>query len=60
MAVIKHGDIIQYILLGFITCLIVLPLHPFLFQGAEKKEKEVRLAIKLFKELRSHPGQPRG
>lgn len=32
VAVIKHGDV----LLGFVTCLIASPMHPFLLQSAEE------------------------
>jgi hypothetical protein len=35
-AVVKHGDIVQYILLGFITSLVVSPLYPLLLQAAEE------------------------
>ena len=36
MAVIKHGNIFQYVLLGRITCLVASPLHTLLLQGAEE------------------------
>ena len=35
LAVIKH-DIVQYILLRLMACLIIPPLHALLFQTAEK------------------------
>ena len=34
--VIKHGDVVQDILLGFIPGLIIPPLHSFLFQAPEE------------------------
>ncbi len=36
VAVIKHGYIVQDILLGLMSCLVTFPLHPFLFQAAEE------------------------
>ena len=36
VTVIKHRYVIQNILLGFISSLVVPPMHPFLFQAAEE------------------------
>ena len=36
LCVIEHGDVFQYVLLGFITRLVVLPLHLFLLQTAKE------------------------
>jgi len=36
MTVIKHRDVLQYILLSLISSLVVSPLNPFLFQTAEE------------------------
>jgi len=36
LAVIKHGNIFQYILLCFMACLVVTPLHSLLLQATKK------------------------
>ena len=36
MAVVKHGYILQYILLGFIASLVVSPLDPFLLKATKE------------------------
>lgn len=36
MAVIKHGNIVQHILLSCITGLVVAPMDSFLFEATEK------------------------
>ena len=35
-AVVKYGDIVQHILLGFVASLIASPLYPLLLQTAEE------------------------
>ena len=36
LSVIKHGDVFQYVLLGVIASLVVLPLHLLLLQAAKE------------------------
>ncbi len=36
VAIIKHGNIFQYVLLSHIACLVASPLHPFLFQATKE------------------------
>jgi hypothetical protein len=36
MTVVKHGDVVQYVLMRFTTCLIMPPLNPLLFQAAKE------------------------
>ena len=36
VTVVKHGDVVQLVLMHFSTCLIIPPLNPLLFQAAKE------------------------
>ena len=53
LTVIKHANIFQYILLRFMTSLVVLPLHTLLLQATKKAFRELILQSTIFLEYKS-------